>query len=66
MSVNGEAQVLAIDTVVLCAGQDSEQDLANHLDGKVKHLNLIGGARVATELDAMRAIDEGTRLAYTW
>lgn len=65
-SVNGEAQVLAIDTVVLCAGQDSEQDLANYLDGKVKHLNLIGGARVATELDAMRAIDEGTRLAYTW
>ena len=65
-SVNGEAQVLAIDTVVLCAGQDSEQDLANHLDGKVRHLNLIGGARVATELDAMRAIDEGTRLAYTW
>jgi 2,4-dienoyl-CoA reductase (NADPH2) len=65
-SVNGEAQVLAIDTVVLCAGQDSEQDLANYLDGKVRHLNLIGGARVATELDAMRAIDEGTRLAYTW
>ncbi len=64
-SVNGEAQVLAIDTVVLCAGQDSEQDLANHLDGKVRHLNLIGGARVATELDAMRAIDEGTRLAYS-
>lgn len=65
-SVNGETQVLAIDTVVLCAGQDSEQDLANYLDGKVRHLNLIGGARVATELDAMRAIDEGTRLAYTW
>ena len=65
-SVNGEAQVLAIDTVVLCAGQDSEQDLAHYLDGKVRHLNLIGGARVATELDAMRAIDEGTRLAYTW
>lgn len=65
-SVNGEAQLLAVDTVVLCAGQDSEQDLANYLDGKVKHLNLIGGARVATELDAMRAIDEGTRLAYTW
>jgi len=65
-SVNGEAQLLAVDTVVLCAGQDSEQDLANYLDGKVRHLNLIGGARVATELDAMRAIDEGTRLAYTW
>ena len=65
-SVNGEAQLLAVDTVVLCAGQDSEQDLANYLDSKVRHLNLIGGARVATELDAMRAIDEGTRLAYTW
>lgn len=65
-SVNGEAQLLAVDTVVLCAGQDSEQDLANYLDGKVRHLHLIGGARVATELDAMRAIDEGTRLAYTW
>lgn len=65
-SVNGEAQVLAIDTVVLCAGQDSEQDLAKHLDGKVRQFDLIGGARVATELDAMRAIDEGTRLAYTW
>jgi 2,4-dienoyl-CoA reductase (NADPH2) len=65
-SVNGERHVLDVDTIVLCAGQDSEQDLATGLAGKVSHLNLIGGARVATELDAMRAIDEGTRLAYAW
>ena len=65
-SVNGERHVLDVDTIVLCAGQDSEQELASELNGKVSHLNLIGGARVATELDAMRAIDEGTRLAFAW
>jgi len=65
-STNGESHVLAVDTIVLCAGQESEQDLANRLNGKISSLNLIGGARVATELDAMRAIDEGTRLAYAW
>ena len=65
-SVSGERQVLEVDTIVLCAGQDSEQDLADGLTGKVLHLNLSGGARIATELDAMRAIDEGTRLAYAW
>ncbi|NQW84837.1 MAG: NADPH-dependent 2,4-dienoyl-CoA reductase [Alcaligenaceae bacterium] len=65
-SVSGERHVLDVDTIVLCAGQDSEQDLADGLAGKVLHLNLIGGARIATELDAMRAIDEGTRLAYAW
>jgi 2,4-dienoyl-CoA reductase (NADPH2) len=65
-SVNGERHVLDVDTIVMCAGQDSEQDLANGLAGKVSHVNLIGGARVATELDAMRAIDEGTRLAFAW
>jgi 2,4-dienoyl-CoA reductase (NADPH2) len=65
-NVNGEPHLLEVDTIVLCAGQDSEQALATQLTGNVTHLNLIGGARVATELDAMRAIDEGTRLAYKW
>ena len=65
-SVNGEPHLLEVDTIVLCAGQDSEQALATQLTGNVTHLTLIGGARVATELDAMRAIDEGTRLAYKW
>lgn len=65
-STNGETHLLEVDTIVLCAGQESEQELANQLTGVITHLNLIGGARVATELDAMRAIDEGTRLAYQW
>ena len=65
-SVNGERHVLEVDTIVLCAGQDSEQELVGRLTGAVSHVDLIGGARVATELDAMRAIDEGTRLAFAW
>jgi 2,4-dienoyl-CoA reductase (NADPH2) len=65
-SVNGERHVLDVDTIVLCAGQESEQELAGELTGIGSPIDLIGGARVATELDAMRAIDEGTRLAFTW
>jgi 2,4-dienoyl-CoA reductase (NADPH2) len=65
-SVDGELHVLPVDTIVLCAGQESEQALADGLAETGSHANLIGGARVATDLDAMRAIDEGTRLAYTW
>jgi len=65
-SVNGEPHVLEVDTIVLCAGQDSEQELASGLTGMVSQVDMIGGARVATELDAMRAIDEGTRLAFAW
>jgi len=65
-SANGESHRLAVDTIVLCAGQESEQELSEGLRENNPHVNLIGGARVATELDAMRAIDEGTRLAFTW
>jgi 2,4-dienoyl-CoA reductase (NADPH2) len=65
-SVNGERHVLVVDTIVLCAGQESEQELAGELTSIGSPIDLIGGARVATELDAMRAIDEGTRLAFTW
>jgi len=55
-----EEQVLAVDNVVLCAGQDPLRTLTEGLN-KVHHL--IGGANVASELDAKRAIDQGTRLA---
>jgi 2,4-dienoyl-CoA reductase (NADPH2) len=65
-SVNGERHVLDVDTIVMCAGQDPEQELVSELKGTGSQLDLIGGARVATELDAMRAIDEGTRLAFAW
>lgn len=56
---NGTPELIACDTVVLCTGQDSLRDLAD-LPGE---LHVIGGADVAAELDAKRAIDQGVRLA---
>jgi 2,4-dienoyl-CoA reductase (NADPH2) len=52
---------LEVDHIVVCAGQDSNDMLLADLDGMVVHK--IGGADVASELDAKRAIDQGTRLA---
>jgi len=63
-SMNGEQRVLAVDNVVMCAGQDPEQGLLSPLEKAGVSVSLIGGARFASELDAKRAIDEGTRLAY--
>lgn len=56
-------EVIACDTVVLCAGQVSERSLADALEAKGLTCHVIGGADVAAELDAKRAIDQGTRLA---
>ena len=64
-SVDGQMQVLPVDHVVMCAGQDPERTLADALERSGKRVELIGGARFASELDAKRAIDEGTRLAYS-
>ena len=64
-SVDGEMRILPVDTVVMCAGQDPEQSLALPLEKAGIGVSLIGGARFASELDAKRAIDEGTRLAYS-
>jgi 2,4-dienoyl-CoA reductase (NADPH2) len=58
-----EPQVLPVDTVVLCAGQISERTLADALTDRGRTVHVIGGADVAAELDAKRAIDQGTRLA---
>ncbi|OCX65836.1 NADPH-dependent 2,4-dienoyl-CoA reductase [Thioclava sp. SK-1] len=58
----GAGQILPVDTVVLCAGQLSETGLAKALTAAHKPFHLIGGADVAAELDAKRAIDQGTRL----
>jgi 2,4-dienoyl-CoA reductase (NADPH2) len=55
--------LLEVDTVVLCAGQEPERSLAAPLRAKGFNVHLIGGADVAAELDAKRAIDQGTRLA---
>jgi 2,4-dienoyl-CoA reductase (NADPH2) len=57
------ARVLAVDDVVICAGQESRRDLADELASAGVRVHLIGGADVAAELDAKRAIAQGTRLA---
>ena len=63
LRVNGEARLLDVDTVVICAGQDSENALATQLRALGIEPDVIGGALQATELDALRAIEQGTRLA---
>ena len=59
--VNGEPQTLAVDNVIVCAGQEPRRELVEQIKNVAVHL--IGGADVASELDAKRAIDQGTRLA---
>ncbi|GGH33718.1 2,4-dienoyl-CoA reductase [Cribrihabitans marinus] len=63
----GEARenptLIEADTIVLCAGQLSERSLADTLAQRGVTPHVIGGADVAAELDAKRAIDQGTRLA---
>ncbi|MBM1633226.1 NADPH-dependent 2,4-dienoyl-CoA reductase [Sulfitobacter mediterraneus] len=65
----GEARenptLVEADTIVLCAGQLSDRSLADALEATGKTCHVIGGADVAAELDAKRAIDQGTRLAAT-
>ncbi|GLZ77950.1 NADPH-dependent 2,4-dienoyl-CoA reductase [Actinorhabdospora filicis] len=63
VTVDGRAQVLPVDTVVVCAGQEPRRDLHDELVAAGLRPHLIGGADVAAELDAKRAIDQGTRLA---
>jgi len=56
-------ELLAVDHVIICAGQESENALAAELDARGKTAHLIGGALRAAELDAERAIREGVTLA---
>jgi 2,4-dienoyl-CoA reductase (NADPH2) len=63
--VDGEPHVLAVDTIVVCAGQEPRRDLAHALDAQGIAYTLIGGADVAVELDAKRAIEQGTRVALS-
>src|SRR5690606_37656008 len=55
--------LLPVDTVVVCAGQEPQRELAEALQAAGCSVHLIGGADVAAELDAKRAIDQGVRLA---
>jgi 2,4-dienoyl-CoA reductase (NADPH2) len=58
-------RTIACDSVILCAGQESVTALAQALETAGRKPHLIGGARLAGELDAQRAIAEGTRVAAT-
>jgi len=55
--------LLEVDTIVLCAGQEPLRALVEPLQARNATVHLIGGADVAAELDAKRAIEQGTRLA---
>ncbi|WP_368562472.1 FAD-dependent oxidoreductase [Pseudoxanthomonas sp. UTMC 1351] len=61
--MDGTEQVLPVDQVVICAGQEPRRDLHAALLAAGKPAHLIGGADVAAELDAKRAIAQGSRLA---
>lgn len=63
--VDGQPQCLPVEHVIVCAGQEPRRDLEAGLRAANVPLSLIGGADVANELDAKRAIDQGTRLAAT-
>ncbi|MFI6638377.1 FAD-dependent oxidoreductase [Streptomyces sp. NPDC050504] len=63
ITVDGESQVLPVDTVVLCSGQEPRRDLYEELRAEGRAAHVIGGADVAAELDAKRAILQGTELA---
>jgi 2,4-dienoyl-CoA reductase (NADPH2) len=62
--VDGVAKVLPVDHVVICAGQESDRDLYDSLVARGAKPRLIGGADVAAELDAARAIEQAARLAF--
>ncbi|HMV61162.1 MAG TPA: FAD-dependent oxidoreductase, partial [Agitococcus sp.] len=63
ITVNGQPQVLAVDNVIICAGQEPQRELQAAIEALGKTVHLIGGADVAAELDAKRAIRQGAELA---
>jgi 2,4-dienoyl-CoA reductase (NADPH2) len=63
IKIDGKPQLLEVDTIVICAGQEPRRELVSILEAAGITPKLIGGADVALELDAKRAIDQGTRVA---
>jgi 2,4-dienoyl-CoA reductase (NADPH2) len=63
ITVGGERRVVPADTIVVCAGQESVRELVEALGSDGPSVHVIGGADVAAELDAKRAIQQGTELA---
>ena len=60
---NGEPKVLAVDNIIICAGQLPLKDLLQPLEAQGLKVHVVGGADVAAELDAKRAINQASRLA---
>ncbi len=65
IEIKGKEQTINADTIVICAGQVPNRELKEDLEQAGFTVHLIGGADMASELDAKRAIDQGTRLACT-
>ncbi|MDB5420757.1 MAG: fadH, partial [Brevundimonas sp.] len=63
VTIDGAEKTIPVDHVVICAGQEPLRDLQDALVARGCSVHLIGGADVAAELDAKRAIDQGVRLA---
>jgi 2,4-dienoyl-CoA reductase (NADPH2) len=63
IELDGVAKLLEVDNVIVCAGQEPQRELQDDLLGAGVSVHLIGGADKATELDAKRAIKQGTELA---
>ena len=63
LRVNGQARTLDVDQVVVCAGQEPNAALAVELASAPIETHIIGGAHEASQLDALRAIEHGTRVA---
>jgi len=66
--VNGQKRILDVDQVIMCAGQESNRSLADELialgaEKQGMKVHVVGGADLAAELDAKRAINQGSRLA---
>ena len=60
--VEGASQLIEADTIVICAGQESNRGLFDKLKSAGVEVHIIGGAKEAAEIDAMRAVDEGVRV----
>jgi 2,4-dienoyl-CoA reductase (NADPH2) len=63
--IDGIAQTLAVDTIIICAGQEPARALFDELRDAGQNVDLIGGAFEASELDAKRAIKQATELAVS-
>jgi 2,4-dienoyl-CoA reductase (NADPH2) len=63
IEIEGKEQLISVDHVIICAGQESNRELQQALENGGMSVHLIGGANVAAELDAKRAIRQAAELA---